>query len=406
MTHSYAGFYRRVFGSRFGGAFSAKGRQLGFPARIVSFIGAGLIVALFNVESLHHALWRDFGASVSQIVDFIPPTEVMKKMHCKALILNEEHQYHYEVLESILALYPLPQLPSCDLSRVEFTISIADGEERELWRDRSVSWYAYAIQNMTRNEYTAIDGQSRYLEKVVRNSSRPTTHGFDYQIGASCFCQNENDVQWLLESEAHFCVFHGTCERFANSSQVMWVNPKMKRSFFPAILPQFDQPRAVNNDKHNLCIIGSAKRREYKFIANYVKTHPLYHIEIHFHHFGGGDLRPRIRSAVTTHSTPNYTEYQFDLYMTCDAILSLVTRKGHPEYFEGPTRLSGAVVQAAAYRKPILVHEDLATVYQNYLEDVETHGDDYDSFTLGLGRLLRRLTMLKAAGNITSSVIV
>jgi hypothetical protein len=92
-----------------------------------------------------------------------------------------------------------------------------------------------------------------------------------------------------------------------------------------------------------------------------------------FLQIGEGRLRGRLRRFVTIHSVPNFTEFQLDLYQTCDAILSLVTRAGHPEYFEGLTRLSGGIVQAAVYRKPILLHKDLVSAYQQHLEHVETH---------------------------------
>ena len=400
MTRLYPGSNDTVLSSPFGRAFSTRGSL----TRKACLLGGALLVFTFNVERLNRAtlaLYDD--GLIGRTVDSIPPTEMINNKYCKVLITNEEHQYHYEVLESILALYPLPQTSSCNRSRINFTISISDGEDRDLWRNRSASWYEYATQVVARNEYTAIQGQFRYLDKVIRNSSRPATSDFDYQIGASCFCKRETDVQWLLKSKSHFCVFHSTCERFANSSQAMWVNPKMKQFFFPKILPQFEHPRTINTTTHNLCIIGSVKRREYRLVRDFMGRRPN-HPGIRFHHFGGGELKPRMRKFVTVHSIPNYTAYQFDLYMTCDAILSLVTRLGHSEYFEGPTQLSGAIVQAAAYGKPILIHNDLVPVYQKYLTYVETHGDDHDSFSLGLKRLINHLTVLKAAANNISSL--
>jgi hypothetical protein len=310
--------------------------------------------------------------------DSMPPPEAINEKHCNVLIRNDEVNYHYEVLESVLALYPLPQLPSCNRSQIKFTIAITGGDERILRQERSASWYEYANQSMARHEYDTFEGQSRVLEKVIvitRNSSRLDTLGFDYQIGASCTCDNEDIVQWLLANETHFCVFHSACERFANSSQAMWVHPAMPRSFFPSILPQFDQPRQVNVGTHNLCIIGHVNRREYRFISEYLSSHRKRSRMrgAQFHHYGEGRLRGRLRRFVAIHTLPNFTEFQFDLYQTCDAILSLVTRAGHPEYFEGLTRLTGAIVQAAVYRKPILLHKDLVSVYQQHLEHVETH---------------------------------
>jgi hypothetical protein len=71
-------------------------------------------------------------------------------------------------------------------------------------------------------------------------------------------------------------------------------------------------------------------------------------------------------------------------------------RVHHPEYFDGPMKLSGGIVQASAYQKPILLHKDLAEVYASHLVNVETHDDDIDSFMVGFERLLDRLLILKA----------
>lgn len=98
---------------------------------------------------------------------------------------------------------------------------------------------------------------------------------------------------------------------------------------------------------------------------------------------------------VTLHPNPNFTEYQLDLYDTCDAILSLVTRFQHPEYFEGPMKLSGGIVQASAYQKPILLHKDLEFVYKEHLVNAVTHDDDADSFAVAFGQMIHLLDALK-----------
>ena len=129
--------------------------------------------------------------------------------------------------------------------------------------------------------------------------------------------------------------FHGTCKRFANSLQAMWVNPKMQQLFLPAILPQFDQNRDANHVVHNLCIIVNVMRREYRLKLKYM-SNPRHLSGMQFHHSGGGEFKSRLRRFTAIHSIPNYTE-----------VLTLMTRTRHAGYFEGTTRLSGSV--AAAY---------------------------------------------------------
>ena len=205
-------------------------------------------------------------------------------------------------------------------------------------------------------------------------------------------------MQWLYEKETHFCVFHEDCNRAINSSRAVWLHPSLQPSFFPSLLPQFDHPRDIDPETHHLCVVGAEERREYDLVAYYLWNHPFFS-GIHFHHFGLGNVQKPMEpfyNVITLHPNPNFTEYQLDLYETCDAILSLVTRFGHPNYFEGPTKLTGVVVQAAAYQKPILLHEDLADLYGDHLVHMETHDDDVDSFSVAFDRLLRRLDELKA----------
>jgi hypothetical protein len=73
------------------------------------------------------------------------PREVIYDKHCKVLIRNEEVRYHYEVLQSAVALYPLPRLLSCNRSQIKFTIA-------NFTTETNASWYEYATQTMARCE--------------------------------------------------------------------------------------------------------------------------------------------------------------------------------------------------------------------------------------------------------------
>jgi hypothetical protein len=347
----------------------------------------------------------DIDRLYSQVGDSLSQT-INRQSGCKVIVLNQEHNYHYEVLESILAMFPLPPRMTCNLTNTSFTFVIADGHEKDFYHVRSESWYNYATQVMISKSYSAIEGQYRFLSSVIRSSSIHDVRGFDYEIRASCYCRSEVDRDWLFQNESRFCIFHEVCNNsISHSPRVIGLNPQFNNSFFPSLLPTFNQTRSVDQLTHHLCIVGEGKRREYSLLSEYLWNHPFYS-GLHFHHFGIGNVQKPMKpfaKDITLHPNPNFTEYQYDLYDTCDAILSLLSRSMHPEYFEGPTKLSGGIVQAAAYRKPILLHEDLAAVYHDYLTHVEVHDDDPDSFSLALSRLLDLLNTMKASKNVTYS---
>ena len=324
---------------------------------------------------------------------------------CRVLILNNAFNFHYEVLESILALYPLPEVPtgSCNHSSLQFTVAIPHGRV-PFQKTKSKSWNEYAnTAMMGKNYYSyATEGQSRHLATVLQVPGRDKvgTDGFDYFINASCYCRLPQDLEWLQNSTSNFCVFHESCEEHKNSSQAMWLNPHHERHFFPSLLPRFE-PYAgpkQNQDHHNLCVVGSPSRRNYDYVINYLNTLGNTTTDVHFHNFGWGLLPTSLDAwshRVTSHSIGNYVEFQRSVVQTCDAIMPLLRPTTQPDYFTGAKKLSGSIVQAAAYKLPIVLHHDLAKLYESHIVDTVTHGDDQESYNDAIQRLLHRLEKRK-----------
>jgi hypothetical protein len=248
------------------------------------------------------------------------PQSIPHERDCQGLILNQEHNYHYEVLESVLAFYPSPAVPSCNHKNLYFTFAIAYGEENEFYLNRSLSWYEYATLSMIDLEYTTTEGQSRFAKEVFRFSSylpdENTEEYYDYQIRASCYCKSEEDIQWLFASNKHYCLFHEVCERAELSNHSTWLNPQLNPSFFPSLLPQFHLPRQQEIDKyeddvHHICIVGEGKRREYDLVSEYLWNHPFF-TGIHFHHFGIGSVQKPVQpfqQHFTLHPNLTFTVY-------------------------------------------------------------------------------------------------
>jgi hypothetical protein len=231
------------------------------------------------------------------------------------------------------------------------------------------------------------------------------------------------DLAWLRnDTDRHFCLFHQSCEDYANSSQAMWLNPHHERHFFPSLLPgkdylmsarsgsldtgggaadQITTP-APNRTEHHLCIIGAPSRREYSLVVKYLEqysiSNALMKTPIQFHNFGWGKMPPGMdpwTHRVQQYGIADFEEYQHKIITTCHAILSLLVSTTHPEYFSMDKKLTGSVVQAAAYRLPIVLHTDLAKLYERYVPDAITHGDDQESFNDAIQRLIERLETLK-----------
>lgn len=357
-----------------------------------------------------------------------------KKLSCRVLVLNQHAEYHYEVLESIIAMYPIDFSQNCDHSTLHFSVAISTSTQaflastREFQQMRSNSWQDYAQQRMMSRSYTfsnnknssndSVEQQTRIVKEILRVPAPkidmstkhypvPTQLGsFHYKIIASCYC-TELYKNWVMEKPDQFCLFHGICPQSHLLPRSFWVHPSMgERSMFPKWLPQFDESERVIDKKiHHLCIIGSTKKREYNLVEAFMKhriNQQAGASEASFliHHFGRGDMPEVMKpyEVMQLHDIQDYLSYQLQLYKVCDAILPLVTTVNHPEYFTSSpvaTRMTGSLVQASSYHKLVLMHEDLVPSYGKLLESYITHDDTTASFILGMTQLLNRLSKIK-----------
>jgi hypothetical protein len=377
----------------------------------------------FNEQTRDQMLTQDIYSAL--VATEAPMTRNASQLpDCQVLIDNAGYNFHYEVLESIFVLYPLPPAATCNHSSLQFTIALWRGNITSSRRDRSTSWWAYANATLVQNEKNyysySTPGQSRSLHTVLQAAKTgPPISGWDdftYIIRATCYCSEEvGDQAWLRsDMNRHFCVFHQACDEYSNSSQAMWLNPHHERYFFPSLLPtrQYFKMQAASNfsssipnkpdseeggkrKKYRLCILGDPKRREYSRVAAYLEKKNQTISPVSFQNLGRGKIpsvmTPWRPNYLTHYRIEDYEEYQAKIATDCQAILALVLPSTQPDYFSNEKKLSGSVVQAAAYRLPIVLHTDLAKLYDRYIPDVITHGDDQESFNEALATLIERL---------------
>jgi hypothetical protein len=352
-----------------------------------------------STRTTHGGDFESFATGMNRVLSQIDkpesPSDSSWRPPCQVLLDNHHQAYHYFLLESMVAQYPLPALDSCDHSRLEFTIVIMKGINI-FQRQRGKSWITYAEKHILNKEYGENE-QVRVVEAILRTKAT-VLEPFHYVINTTCRCDNTSS--WLLESSNGYCVFHEKCPQFADSVQASWLSPMHKRFFFPNLLPTFDHER--NSTKAvNLCVIGHPLRRHYALFSKYVTARPtLTNSSLRVHNLGWGKVPPVLQPHlhfVTFHAVAGYEEYQRLLYDTCDGILGLMTKDSHPYYFaDDLEKLTGIVCHASAYKTPILIHEELATLYRPYLGDVvETHTNEQKSFDQGLDKFLNILRASK-----------
>lgn len=359
------------------------------PGGLVEAVAYHKPIALFpeDAQKYHHHLEYVFAneslaISVADMIKYLEPGFFERQPDCQVFIDNHLVDYHYFLLESFMALYPLPETPACNHDNLRFTFQI-HRSENPFQRNRGLSWKEYALTTML-EKYQ--DGRS-VKDVIWSQSNRPPE--IHYEIKASCYCIEEH-VLWLRNSSNNYCVFHESCDDFETSPQAIWLSPHHKQYILPTLLPEFKHARPTNETTVNFCVIGHPKRRNYDLVAHFLKTRrPEF---IYFHNLGWGP-RPEAMDGFehlfSRYDTASFLTFERMVFDLCDVVLGLLTRDITPDYFDGPKKKqSGSILQAIAYHRPMVLHEDLAGPYRAYLSEIETHSDDAESFAKAVDRTI------------------
>ena len=111
------------------------------------------------------------------------------------------------------------------------------------------------------------------------------------------------------------------------------------------------------------------------------------------------------RFGISTYRIRHYSEPDFERYhqdiLKCDIVLPLKDPTSKPKYFDhavGVRKSSGIVPSLIAYKRPALMHQDFAAIYQDFLTaPIETHDDTMESMVDALTRLLVKIHNEKMA---------
>jgi len=374
------------------------------------------------------------------------------KNSCQVLVNNDGYGFHFEVLETIMARYPLPPPPvdsnnTCDFSLLQFSF-VVDSHKRL----RAGSWAFYMnsqVKKRLEKERRTVAGkglvpQQRLVKEVFVREYPSSSQIYHYEIRSSCYCDDEH-IAWLQNNtQQHFCVFHESCPDYeedvnntnSKARQALWLSPHYhpNQYMLPTMLPEFHDDRtrrggggggeheeSTTNKMIHCCVIGNPNRRDYNLLNYYLQqrrqrnnsssfnnnstTNNINNnsnsMKLHFHQIGKGpSVPPRAIKDFPELFTSygdiiDYTKYQRLVYDVCDVVLGLMTIRATPNYFvssESKKKLSGTMSQAIAYQRPMVLHEELADLYSKELSNstivVETHNDTMESFVHALDRMI------------------
>lgn len=341
-------------------------------------------------------------------------TEEGDDNYCRVLV-KDTVSFHYEVLESIMRQFPLPDSvvhsPICNSSTLIFDFRVCTKEKRgSAWAsymksrfqdsqaavERRDTTVTLDLNSSTINEWRKL-GQIQDVSKPLRD---PLAHVAT--IWATCECSNEEVFIFLNSSNTNFCVLHNTCLPLRNHPRVQYLSPPHNTSayFLPIHLPPVPIVHTDNSDGPvRICSIGHTTRRSFEelalALASLLQPPPTTTRNVHVWILGKGPLPETfhdwmVSDLVRQFQIDGMKEYH-EKAAECDVILTLVEPASHPDYFGGSNKLTGSIPIAIAYKKEMIIHEELERIYHDHLTaPVETYGDNNGSFEDALKRFLQR----------------
>jgi hypothetical protein len=158
--------------------------------------------------------------SLERLIEFLEPRFFHRKPDCQVLIDNHQFDFHYFLLESFMALYPLPETPECNHNYLQFTFLI-HRSGNPFQRNRAESWKRYALGDMSQ-KYRS----DRIVKTVIWGTETSSIPSGDYHyiIKASCYCIEE-DVAWLSGFQQYILCIPRSLRRLCKLCQGFMAEP-------------------------------------------------------------------------------------------------------------------------------------------------------------------------------------
>lgn len=336
-----------------------------------------------------------------------PVSNQRSNQPCHFVIETGTFDFHQEFIESLVAKFPVGaavELPErCDNDNQPYIFHVKQGANRPRNRD----WRDFANQHMVNRVYRDDNGRERRFGFVGATYKKFVSLNVTYQarILLSCYCVKEDIVQ-VINTPNTYCYFHEACPEMLDNPRAYWAHPAQPRVVFPTVQPEMTRPSLSGKD-YEFCVVGSIYRRDWTLMEDLVAKHrSTVAGKMRFHILGKGEL-PAVLVNGTTSDEPirirqttleSFYDFEKELASNCHVLLALVSQTINPDYFMSSNgtaaklKVTAAIVHAAAYQIPTVLHEDLFPIYRKYLsKEVETHSDAAVSFTDAVLKMLARL---------------
>jgi hypothetical protein len=321
------------------------------------------------------------------------------------ITLENKNDYHYEIIESVAQLYPLPFNDwNCTLPAV---VDVALIKQWNGPKPIDKAGYEEYFRNSLQGKLvTRPDNITIQFGELADYSNYSTAYHYHAYIDLTCDANYRPFTKLLAERPLMYCVLHGEMDKklpglpLPPSSQrrICYLNPTIDPEscfFIPSILPQFPlaESQSSTGRTMNLCVRGAQGHHELLAQA----LHELQvNISVSIVHrkIGPGEMRPykewNVSHLVERIEWPDFVAYQRKM-ADCSILVLLIDPERNPNYFRSPKKLSGQISQAIGHKIPVVAHEDLDRIYHDYWTAAVEVFVDPVTFREALKRMIQRV---------------
>ena len=335
----------------------------------------------------HFSDQRSFASAVEDLLSFLD------KDGCRITV--DDRRFSSEgnvaILESIVSHFPadlLPQ-PSCNHALLRFDFILGDLRT-------SRSWSNYANTTMRTKNYG--NGQERReIGKFYWASDFEAYKKERHDIHIYSHCPCEESVLKRWKQGRRLCIFHETCANATDIPGGFWLLPNVPRSIVPTELPKFDIAPRIPLPPYHVCVVTdglfpTTNNLRSLILQNTRLNASVFDLDIIRN---GEGSAPYFQDNIEPQQNGwDFVGYHKKLATTCDIMLSLVgfTQSKNPWSNPQDGVHSLTILKAAAYKIPIIVHENLFSKYKEYMKDndVEIFSDSAESYGKALEKMIQR----------------
>lgn len=263
----------------------------------------------------------------------------------KILLLNNVN-YHYEVIESLIVKY-----------REILNVNLKDEDAR------------IYISNIERNK-----SYVNYIKDKYPNVILKLINDYDYIIHVTIYDKDFNYLDKSINSKERY-ISHEITDRLLTNPNVYYLTPISNKNIFIANILPFTEKK-IKTDIPIYIIQGNLNhgRRHLNSLKKILSKDYQYKYTIKL--IGNGSFPKELndyKSKILCKANLNFQDYHNE-FTSCYCILPLITKESHPNYYT--KKLTSTVNYANGYNIKCLIDKDLQNIYN--LKNAEVYNNQLD----------------------------